>query len=260
MEIPTQVVAVETRIEAVEIHKEVPMITTQIEQVMVDREVPIVSERIVEVEVHREVPVETVKYVEIEKPVERIVYQEGPVQEIIVEKPVEKLVVQEVIKEVEVPVVNTKIEYVDRIVEKHVGTHVQVDNCIKEWEFVDLWNKMHQIPNHGFSDACLTADRFIQLVSDNVCYRRDGEGVVVVVDEHTHHQGFRGGYERNDVHVIGGERNDMHLRGGVERNDVQVINVGGERNDMHIHRGGERNDISPNRGPIRSPTRVIGNR
>ena len=111
--------------------------------------------------------VDIIKYVDVEKPVEVVKYIE-------VEKPVEKLVVQEVIKEVEVPVVNTKVEYVDRIVEKIVEVGVQKrDNCISEYEFVDLWNRMHSIPMHNLTDSCLTSEKFVQLVSENIHGRKD---------------------------------------------------------------------------------------
>lgn len=78
-------------------------------------------------------------------------------------------------KEVEVPVYNTKVEYVDRIVEKIVEVGNKRDNCISEFEFVDLWNRMHSIPMHNLSDACLTAEKFVHLVSENIHGRKDKE-------------------------------------------------------------------------------------
>lgn len=94
--------------------------------------------------------VDVVKYVDVDRIVEVVKYVE-------VEKPVEKVIVQEVVKEVEIPVVHTKVEYVDRIVEKIVEVGKQRDNCISEYEFVDLWNRMHNIPMNNLSDACLTS-------------------------------------------------------------------------------------------------------
>jgi hypothetical protein len=111
--------------------------------------------------------VDVIKYVDVEKPVEVVKYVE-------VEKPVEKMVVQEVVKEVEVPVVHTKVEYVDRIVEKIVEVGVQKrDNCISEYEFVDLWNRMHNIPMNNLTDSCLTPETFVRLVSENIHGRKD---------------------------------------------------------------------------------------
>lgn len=192
------------------------MPTVKIE--LVERDI----ERLVEVVKYQDIivekPIEITKYVEIEKPVERVVFQEVvkeveiPVERIVekmievvkyvdvekpyevvkyveIEKPVEKMVIQEVVKEVEVPVVHTKVEYVDRIVEKivEVGTNKR-DNCISEYEFVDLWNRMHSIPMNNLSDACLTPEKFVYLVSENIHGRKDKEVNKSIVYNDAHDQ------------------------------------------------------------------------
>ena len=82
---------------------------------------------------------------------------------------------QEVVKEVQVPVVNERVEYVDRIVEKIVEVGGRgAGHCISEYQFVDLWNRMHSIPVHNLTDSCLTAERFVQLVSENI-HGREGK-------------------------------------------------------------------------------------
>jgi hypothetical protein len=51
----------------------------------------------------------------------------------------------------------------------------KADNCISEFEFVDLWNRMHNIPMGNVTDECLTAEKFVHLVSENIHGRKDKE-------------------------------------------------------------------------------------
>ena len=83
-------------------------------------------------------PQEVIKIVDrtIEVPVDRIVYKDR-----FVEKPVIEEKIVEVPKYIEVPVTNTKIEVVDRIVEKFIEVEKYIyktekdSTCIKEANF-----------------------------------------------------------------------------------------------------------------------------
>lgn len=94
-----------------------------------------------------------------------------------IEVPVERIVTKEVERIVEVPCVETRVEYVDRVVERDLVVREGrecFDGGITEREFVDLWNRMLTIDRHGLRDCYLTGDRFIEIIELACRGRRGG--------------------------------------------------------------------------------------
>lgn len=185
------IVKTEIKIERVEVEKivyvdrikeviktiEVP-VETVVEKVVhkiIDRPIEIVvpseSTKLQEVIKKVEKPVEVIKVVEkiVEVPVEKIVYREKPVVKVIKEQ-----VIKEVERKVDVPIISTKVEIYEKIVNKIVEKEVfrdiihkeKDDKCMSEVNFVTNWNKLMNIKfsESNVGDECITEEAFVDLV------------------------------------------------------------------------------------------------
>ena len=147
----------------------------KVEYKIVDRPIEIVvpseSIKLQEIVKNVEKPVEVVKIVEKEVfvPVEKIVYKDKTVVKVIREQ-----VIQEVEKKVEVPVISTKVEIYEKIVNKIIEKEVFRDvvkkekdgTCMSEVNFVTNWNKLMNInfADQNVGDDCITEEAFVDLL------------------------------------------------------------------------------------------------
>ena len=138
-----------TTIEVCDRHVEIPIRDVKLEVIENRIEVPVHHHAEKEIEyVYNDVPYEVIKWENRE-----------------IEVPYERVVINEIVEHVEVPCIETKIEYVDRVIERKIA-HEREDNCLTEVQFADLWNRMLTINRNGLRDECLTANKFVSLVEE----------------------------------------------------------------------------------------------
>lgn len=126
--------------------------------------------------------IETVEKI-IEVPVDKII--DVPViREVAVEREIVKDKISEILVRdtkwvdmpitIETPIHSTKWIEVERIVEKIVreasGDGASEDNCISQAQFVNVWNKLMQIPyaQNKFTEECIDEHAFMKLISANL--------------------------------------------------------------------------------------------
>ena len=162
---------------------------------------------------------------EIEVPVERIV--EKVVE---VEVPVVQERIVEKIKEVEVPI------YHEKIVEKIVGVESkQGCECITEYEFVDLWNKMLNLPTYNLKDKCLSTHKFVELIGDGL-RSKQGQGYVIEGGHHNTVQYADGGHHNTVQYADGGHHNRVEYVDRGHNDNVNVSYVDRDRHDTRYGR------------------------
>lgn len=132
-----------------------PVYTDKFETVVRTRDVPV--DKMVKVPVIREVAVE---------------------REVVVDKVSEVLVRDTKFIDmpitIETPIHSTKWVEVERIVEKIVressGVAVSEESCISQAQFVNVWNKLMQIPYapNKFTEDCIDEHAFMKLISSNL--------------------------------------------------------------------------------------------
>ena len=125
-------------------------------------------------------PIEKIRTQIVEREVEKIVeVVETVIVNKIIEKPVDRIVIQEVEKYIdrpvetikfidrEIPVIRTKIEYVE--VERLVPEGADDCDCVTEIGFVNLWNSLMMMKSTEILKSdCLTSKGFVDLIMQNL--------------------------------------------------------------------------------------------